>query len=112
MQRKSKHFFLIFLATPKKGSFLYRLHYVRQGSTTKLWKGVILTKPFGFDTMNTEAIRKPLMLCPAKQFMTAKPSIHVRSTIHARSAIHVLENRMVLGDNSRKNELKSVDFMN
>ena len=52
------------------------------------------------------------MLCPAKQFMTAKPSFHVRSTIHARSAIHVLENRMVLGDNSRKNELKSFDFMN
>ena len=45
-------------------------------------------------------IRSPLMLCPAKQFMTAKPSIHV------------LENGMVLGDNSRKNELKSVDFMN
>ena len=53
MQRKSKHFFLIFLATPKKGSFLYRLHYVRQASTVKFWKGLILTKPFGFDTMNS-----------------------------------------------------------
>ena len=33
------------------GGFLYMLHYVRQGSTTKIWKGLILTKPFGFDTM-------------------------------------------------------------
>ena len=59
MQRKSKHFFLIFLATLKMGGFLYRLHYVRQPSTVKFWKCLILTKPFGFDTMNTEAIRKP-----------------------------------------------------
>ena len=41
------------------GGFLYMLHYVRQDSTAKLWKGVILTKPFGCDRMNTEAIRKP-----------------------------------------------------
>ena len=51
MQRKSKHFFLIFLATLKMGGFLYRLHYVRQTSTTKLWKGLILTKPNEFVTM-------------------------------------------------------------
>ena len=54
-----KEKFLIFLMTLKMGRFLYILHYVRQGSTTKLWKGVILTKPNQSVTMNTEAIRKP-----------------------------------------------------
>ena len=54
-----KEKFLIFSATLKMGRFLYILHYVRQGSTTKLWKGIILTKPNQSVTMNTEAIRKP-----------------------------------------------------
>lgn len=42
---------LIFKAALKMGGFLYRLHYVRQTSTTKIWNGLILTKPSRFDTM-------------------------------------------------------------
>ncbi len=45
--------FLFFFRPRNKWRFLYILHYVRQASTTKLWKGVILTNPFGCARINS-----------------------------------------------------------
>ena len=98
--------FLICICPRKTGLFLYTLHSVRQGSTTKLWKGVILTNPFGCARINSTGHPESFNDLPRK-------AIHDGKAVNSCTKYNSCSWEQFMSEGLfTKNELKSSDFMN